>query len=107
MLGAITAFTLFDLITSFISVICSSVKPVVPTTRFTLFCEAVFIVFTAAPAMVKSTSTSGFIFFNTSFSLLAAVISIPIFPIPITSPMSFPAIGVSGDSIAAAIFMSS
>ncbi len=94
MLGEMTAPTPLSLIDCVFSAICWSVNPVVPTTRFTPDSAVVFIVSTAALAMVKSIRTSGFLDSRVSLSFSAPTIGILIGPIPITSPTSFPCRGV-------------
>ena len=106
-LEEITALMFFSLITSAFPLACSSVNPVVPTTKFTPQSAVLLMVSTAAGAMVKSTNTSAPDSFNAFSKSSEPTIGTPILPIPAFSPASTPAKGVFGISIAATTSISS
>ena len=82
MFDEMTAPTLLSSTFFMFDAICSSVKPVVPTTMLTPQEVAVFIVSTAAGAIVKSTKTSGFADFKVSSNFSDPTISTPNSPMP-------------------------
>ena len=82
MFDEITAPTLFSSTFLIFEAICSSEKPVVPTTTFTPHEVAILIVSTAAGAIVKSTSTSAQEAFNVSSNFSEPTISTPSSSIP-------------------------
>ena len=80
---------------SVMAVFCSADRPVVPMMRLTPAAAAAGALTAVAAAMVKSMRTSVLDSFRTEARSLESETGTSIFPMPATSPMSFPMLTIS------------